>query len=180
MKPIVLLLASLLSISGDVASKPVDNRTYIQSGPDGVFYARCTPKEATGTAGVTEIFKVGKERDEVVSHYDWYTPAGVILGWSPIAGKVGVMAWHDEAPAAGEKKVELSFYLGGSLLKSWTTADLVKLGAETMISHRGEQAVARILDCEQIPGTNQYVFHVLLGGNKTISFDILTGDVFHQ
>jgi hypothetical protein len=153
-------------------------RPYVQSGPDGVFYARCLPRDATGSAGSTSIYKVHAEKDELVDRYDWFTQRGVVLGWSPIAGKVAVMALLEDSPTTPDKQVELSFYLGGAHLKSWTTAELEKLGAEVSFSHRGGQrAVFQVLGCEQIPRTNQYVFTIQLARDKKVAFDILTGDL---
>jgi hypothetical protein len=178
--PLALLSAHFFAAKAG-AFKDAGNRPYVQSGADGVFYARCIPQDATGSAGSTDIFKVQKERDELVDHYDWFTRHGVVLGWSPIAGKVAVMAIHRDAPASPDKQVEFGFYLGGTLLKSWTTAELNKLGAEVSPSHYGgERAVFQVLGCEQIPGTNEYVFTIQLGKDKKLSFDILTGGLLHK
>ena len=56
----------------------------MQSGPDGVFYARCIPAESQGAKGTTTIYRVKADADEVVDRYDWYGPTTVVLGWSPI------------------------------------------------------------------------------------------------
>jgi hypothetical protein len=180
----ILLLALLFAgsfIPTAVAFKDAGNCPYVQSGPGGVFYARCIPQDATGSAGSTDIYKVQKERDELIDHYNWFTKHRVVLGWSPIAGKVAVMAVHKDAPTSPAKQVEIGFYLGGTLLKSWTTAELKKLGAEVSPSeYGGERALFQVLDCEQIPGTNKYVFTIQLGKDKKVSFDILTGDLFYK
>ena len=179
-----LMLAALcaLSFARDAAAfKDAGNRPYVQSGPDGVFYARCIPQETTGSAGFTDIYKVQKDQDQLVDHYNWFTKHGVVLGWSPIAGKVAIMAIRKDAPAPPDQQIEFSFYLGGKLLKSWTTADLNRFGAEVSPSfYGGERAVFQILGCEQIPRTNEYVFAIQLGKDKKVSFDILTSDLRHQ
>lgn len=157
------------------------NYPYVQSGPGGVFYARCIPNEATGSAGFTDIYRVQKERDELVDHYDWYCKRSVVLGWSPIAGKVGVMAIGKDEPTSPEKQVELSFYLGSKFLKSWTTAELKRLGAEVSPNPYGaKRAVFQVVGCEQIPNTNEYVFILQFGKDKKVSFDILTGDQYRK
>ena len=81
---------------GSPNKKNASNRTYVQSGPDGVVYARCVPDSDNGSKGVTEVYRARKEGDALVDRYDWYTSKGVVLGWSPIAGKVAILAMHDE------------------------------------------------------------------------------------
>lgn len=110
-----------LAMLHEAVAKDAPNRPYVQSGPGGVFYARCLPAAATGTSGFTEIYKVQTDRDELVNRYDWYNKHGVVLGWSPIAGKVAVMAIRPQPSDSMDKQVELGFYLGGKLLKFWTT-----------------------------------------------------------
>ena len=181
---VILTLAALsvFSFSRNAAAfKDAGNCPYVQSGPDGVFYARCIPHETTGSAGFTDIYKVQKDHDQLVDHYDWFTKHGVVLGWSPIAGKVAVMAIRKDAPVPPDRQIEFSFYLGGKLLKSWTTADLNRLGAKVSPSfYGGERAVFYVLGCEQIPQTNEYVFAIQVGKDKKVSFDILTGDIRNQ
>lgn len=156
-------------------------RPYVQSGPDGVFYARCVPQGTNCSAGSTDIYLVKSDGDKLVDHYDWFTTGQIVLGWSPIAGKVGVMASRSGSPTSFDKQVELSFYLGGKFLKSWTTADLQRLGAEVDYWYgSAKRAVFQIIGCEQIPLTNEYVFTIQLAKDKKLSFDILTGDLYRK
>ena len=160
-------------------AKEAPNRPYVQFGPGGVFYARCIPAAATGTSGSTEVYKVQTDRDERVDRYDWYTKHGVVLGWSPVAGKVAVLAIRPQPSNSADKQVELSFYLGGKLLKSWTTAQLQSLGADDVVEKPGERhAMIQVLGCEQIPGSNESVFIIQIANAKKLSFDILTGDLY--
>lgn len=170
----VVTLGSLLLAAWPTwASKAVSNQPYVQSGPSGVFYARCIPAEAAGTKGSTKIYRVRKEQDEVVDNYDWFVMNGVVLAWSPIAGKVAVMALGGEPKAVPDKHAELSFYLGGKLLNTYTTNDLKAWGAN--VWPRGDhRARFKVLGQEQIPGTNEYVFSIEIEGKK-FDFDILTG-----
>lgn len=96
----------------------------------GAFYARCIPSGQFDSAGFTEAFRAGKEKDERVARYDWYSRHGLVLGWSPIAGEIAMMAKRFKPADAPEEQVELSFYLGEKHLKSWTTAELQALGAK--------------------------------------------------
>ncbi len=183
MKTRVVIIIGLAALAGLRAAfaKEAADRPYVQSGPEGIFYARCIPHDTTGFAGFTDIYRVQKEHDELVDHYDWFTKRGVVLGWSPIVGKVAVLAIHNDAPTSLDKQIEISFHLGGKFLKSWTTTDLKRLGAELGVSRPGgKRAVFQIVGYEQIPSTNEYVFTLQFGKDKKVSFDILTGDQYHK
>ena len=168
---------AILITASSAASKSAGNRAYVQSGPDGVFYARCVPADATGDQGVTTIYRVEAKKDVEVDRYDWFSRQGLVLGWSPIAGQVAVLRKGAPKSEDPEKQVEFSFYLGGKLLKAWTTQELVDLGARVG-AHKlnfEKRAYLQYLGCEQIPGSNHYVFEVKLLPDKVLRFDILTG-----
>ncbi len=175
------LVITLLVVAGYASvAKESGNRAYVQSGPDGVFYARCIPDTDKGAAGITEVYRVRKQGDQLVDRYDWYTGHGVVLGWSPIAGKVALLAIRRDQATEPDKQVEINIYLGGSLLKSWTTSELQRVGAKVSKSaYGGERADFEVVGCEQIPGTNQYVW-VLRLGDKKVSLDILTGKEYRR
>lgn len=133
------ILAVLVPLAA-FASKRAGNRPYVQ-GMDGpsVFYARCIPDGPMGNKGTTTIMRVEAAHDVEVDQYPWYSPRGVVLGWSPLKGKVAVMAFPDPSPDQ-EDRVEFSFYLAGTLLASYTTSDLQKLGVDAGPSHEGGKA----------------------------------------
>ena len=184
--PLTLLNLVLSVASGSSAAKLAVNRPYVESMKGGVFYARCIPSGKFDSAGFTDVYRVGLEKDERVAHYDWYSRDGLVLGWSPIAGEVAVMARRGEAAEAPDKQIELSFYLGGKLLRSWSTADLQKLGVTVGRAIEAEPMTRRaefqLGGCEQIDNSNEYVFRVQFTGGKKVSFDILTGELYrpHQ
>jgi len=171
------LLFVVLGPGISVASKPVPNRAYVQSGPDGVFYARCIPEENTGTKGTTNIFRVAIDEDVLVDSYDWYSPRTVLLGWSPIAGKVAVMSMQEER-VPNDDSVQFSFHLGGQLLRAYTTEDLRGLGIKIPKIAKRPYFAYRAIGCEQVPGeANVYVFSIKGSNNKKYSFDITTGEL---
>jgi hypothetical protein len=172
MTKFVLAAAVLAAVTAQaLAEKKVPARPYVQSGPDGVFFARCVPDEKAGPAG-TKVYKVGRENDELLDSYDWHAPE-VTLGWSPTAGKVAVMA-RGGKQAAGAEPVKLSFHLGGKHLVSYTTEELGKLGVEVAKRQDPGGPVFRVVGCEQLPGTNDYDF-VIESKGKRLAFDITTG-----
>lgn len=169
-----LMTAILLIVAtcGYATAKSAGNRPYVaafdeQSG----FYARCIPAKNTGSAGTTQIMCLRPEGDELITTYTWYNRNGIVMGWSPKAGKVAVMRVRQDEGLAVEKQIEFSFYLGEQLLRSYTTADLVKLGAtverdanaiEGGLGSSSKRAVYRVEGCKQAWNTNDYYFSVRL------------------
>lgn len=176
MKRYLLILVSfLLATQASFAFSRAANGPYVQSmdGPS-VFYARCIPDENEGNKGTTTIYRVRKEADEKIDTYNWYSPEGLVMGWSPIAGKVAVMSLREKAPTR-EKQIEFSFYLGGKLLHSYTTKDLENMGIKIGPSWEGERARIKVLGCIQVPNTNDYDFVIETSDGKKLAFNILTG-----
>jgi hypothetical protein len=180
--PRTLTLAALfvvLACSNTALSKRAGNRPYVISGPDGAFYARGIPTGDDGIGGRTEVYEVGAERDTLLDTYDFYAPERVVLGWSPITGKVAMMAaLNDSIPAKDwAAREELRFCLGGKVIKSYTAAELIALGAKEVVSRPGGVHPSfRLVGCEQVPGTNDYDFILDLDGGRQVRLDILTGE----
>lgn len=180
---VALLSVLLLTVTASVwASKPVANFSYVHSGLGGRFYVRCIPDDQEGEKGSTVLYRVNKDKDEIVDRYDWYSPKGAILGWSPIAGKVAIMRKGGQDSPDHKKQVEFSFYIGGKFLKIYTTHDLMTMGAKVSFKRfeGSKRADIEFLGCRQIPRTNEYVFPVKISDNKIIEFDILTGELYKK
>jgi hypothetical protein len=187
------MCATILGSALLALGKDGGNGAYVVGFPGGAsIYARCVPEEVKGSKGVTQVLRVRKEGDEILASYDWYNRQ-IFLGWSPTAGKVAVLRVAQDAGLAPDKQIELSFYLGNDLVKSYTTADLVKLGArldyDGIAAERGITAVdgppkrAQYLveSCEQVWNTNDYYFRVKVNPSdvtpRILKFDIVTGKV---
>lgn len=177
----------LLALQKGGTAKRAGNFAYVESGLDGRFYAKSVPDERDGTKGITKVYKVRKDADELIDSYDWYAPRefqdGIVMGWSPIVGKVAVMRVHNEVVEVADGRIELSFYLGGKFLKSYTVKDLVALGVkQEPLEKRGKDESRQRLDykvlgCEQVPNTNAYRFSIMVPDGKKVMFDIVTGQV---
>ncbi|RYG63077.1 hypothetical protein EON80_21910 [bacterium] len=186
MQRLFISLALLLGLLGSAsAGGRANNAPYVQSLSGwGVYYARCIPAEAEGIKGTTTIYAVGKENDEKIDSYNWYSPNGVVLAWSPSAGKIAVVSMR-EGLASTDEGIELSFYLGGQLLRSYTAKELKALGVETLFTSNGRRMDARVVEVEQRPaGTNDYAFVVEINNEfpdkhqgRKLYFDIVTGEL---
>jgi hypothetical protein len=178
----VLLIAATCGTAG---AKSAANSPYVVAFEEqSPFYARCIPDKSRGSEGTTQILCLQPKGDEVIATYAWYNRNGIVMGWSPKAGKVAVMRVRQEEGVAVEKQIEFSFYLGDQCLASYTTADLVKLGAkveldagaiEAGLDASSKRAVYRVAGCKQVWNTNDYYFSVRLDETQALSFDILTG-----
>ncbi len=180
----IALLTILLTgvVCSAWASKAAVNRAYVQSDLDGQFYVRCVPDSSEGESGSTVLYRVRRDGDEIVDRYDWYSRDGVVLGWSPIVGKVALMRKGGQSSPDRNKQHEFSFYLGGEHLKTYTTEDMVNMGANVPSKKgaRGKRAEIEFSGCHQVPGSNEYVFMVTVNGSETIQFDILTGEPYKR
>jgi hypothetical protein len=172
------LLSGIVGLPGGVfAARAMANIAYVVAGPDGVFYARCIPDSDTGDAGTTTVYRVRKTGDEAIDRYPWFNPGRLLLAWSPIAGQVALMRLDRELePSSAGPRAAFGFYLGGRLLKTWTTREQLALGAEFGPTYEvpSGRAGYKVLGARQQGLTNDYVFVIRIGETEH-AFDILTG-----
>ncbi|MBA4386807.1 MAG: hypothetical protein C0404_02430 [Verrucomicrobia bacterium] len=181
---VILLIAATCN---HATAKSAGNQPYVATFEEqNGFYAKCIPAGNTGSEGTTQVMCLRPEGDELVTKYSWYNRYGLVMGWSPKEGKVAVMRMRQDEGLAAEKQIEFSFYLGDRLLRSYTTADLVKLGAkverdmnaiESGLDASSKRAVYHVEGCKQVSNTNDYYFRVRLDETHALSFDILTGEL---
>lgn len=168
----------ILGVLPGFAMKRAGNFPFVLSALDGRFYARCIPAKDEGGTGSTKIYRVESAKDVVIDSYDFYPPHGIWLGWSPKAGKVAVLNRLIEHNVDPKKQIELTCFLGGKKLASYTTEELWKMGAQKKLDMVGGNcAEISISGCEQIPGTNDYDFVIRTGLNTYLRIDILTGKI---
>jgi hypothetical protein len=187
---LVVVAFMMVATCVHAAAKSDINRPYVAI-MDGLsrFYARCIPdlkNNKMGSEGITQILRIQAEGDQVIATYAWYNRHGLVMGWSPIAGKVAVMRLRQEQGLATEKQIEFSFYLGDQFLRSYTTADIIKLGGklerdewafEDGLGASSKRAAYHVEGCKQVWNTNDYYFSIRLSESQTLSFNILTGKV---
>jgi hypothetical protein len=182
---LTMVCVMTVAVCGNAAAMSAENFPYVAAFAEySPFYARCIPYKAYGNEGSTQILWVRPEGDEVVATFPWYNRYGIVMGWSPKAGKVAVMRVRQDEGLASDKQIEFSFYLGEQLLRSYTTDDLAKLGAkverddnaiERGLGLDSKRAAYHVEGCEQAWNTNDYYFSIRLDETQTVSFDIITG-----
>jgi hypothetical protein len=179
----LLVLFVVATVFGAAWAKSAGNRVYVVAFEgQSPFYARCIPDESKGSKGTSQIMRARREGDEVITTHAWYNRNGLVLGRSPKVGKVAVMRVKQDEGLPKGKQIEFSFYLGDQFLRSYTTADLVKLGAklerDANARERGlnsKRAAYHVEGCKQAWNTNDYYFSVRLNESHTLNFNILTG-----
>jgi hypothetical protein len=89
------------------------------------------------------------------------------------------MAERQTSSEDAEQQEELGLYLGGKLVKKYTTAQLLKLGAilHTPGYSKVKRAHFQVLGCIQVPGTNDYYFAVQINKTQILKFDIVSGEL---
>ncbi|NQU09265.1 hypothetical protein HQ590_00620, partial [bacterium] len=115
-----LLSAMLLMVAtcDHAAAMRASNRPYVGAFDEqSPFYAKCIPDKSRGSEGTTQILRLRPEGDQVIATYAWYNRKGIVMGWSPKAGKVAVMRVRQDEGFAVEKQIEFRFYLGDQFLR---------------------------------------------------------------
>lgn len=171
---LVLLLAALITAEAN-ACKRSANRANVTAIDGGVFYARSLPAASVGSEGKTDIYFVDVNGDKVVDSYNWFNSNQLVLAWSPIVGEVAVLKYDPENEDAA-----LAFYIGGVFLKSYSHAELMKLGVRSINKYCGVHLGLKILGQEQMPNTNDYVFKIEFESSGIKMFDITTGNLFSK
>ena len=107
MKPfLTVACAMMVAVCGNAGAKSTGNLPYAASFAEhSPFYARRIPNKADGEEGSTQILRVRPEGDEVVATFPWYNRNGIVMGWSPKAGKVAVMRTRQNEGLAPGKRI---------------------------------------------------------------------------
>lgn len=158
----------------------------------GRYYARCIP-EAIDKLGTTTIYQVESEGDKVIDRYHWFErfryPGQLFIqqvGYDPNRATpiIAILRMHNDRNAESrEKQVELSLYLQGKCIESFTTKQLQDLGADvkTYTGERiadGDYAVYKFngFDASNMKDHIYGCFSITIG-DKIFLIDIAKGDV---
>jgi hypothetical protein len=168
------------------------NLPTVQSAFGGSYYVRSIPDGDAGATGKTQVFKVKKERDELLDEYPLYMRGTLYLGWSPLKAKwclihVEPAQILNDIYGNSGKVTHLVFYMGGKEIVSYSDADLQQYGLMKNVATLQDGAPGQFIiqGVEQIPLTNNYVFTIeKLAQNKKgtekLLFDITTGKLFES
>lgn len=185
---LVIMACALLPHAASSQARVAENFPTVHSALYGMIYVRSVPTENSGTKGTTQVFRVRSSGDELLDEYPVYMRGELYLGWSPIAGKYGLVhvqpaiLTSDIDRANAGRITRLAFYIGGKELFSYSTEDLRQLGLERRVVHLQNNLNGSFMvhGIEQVPNTNNYVFVLEKTVNNSsrterILLDITTG-----
>jgi len=170
MKTLPLLLMVLgigLLTTGFKMAGAGENLPTVQSAFDGGYYVRTVPNADFGNEGITQVFRVKSDGDELLDEYPIYMRGTLYLGWSPIAGKYCLVHVESERVTSNDdysklgKVSQLAFYMGGKKLLAYSGKDLAKMGlnqkVQTLVNRQRGQFM--IHGIRQIPLTRSHLIN---------------------
>jgi hypothetical protein len=174
--PTALLLTGLsVPVAAD---QEAANRVYVTAGQYGQFYAKSIPDEAYGLKGQTKVYRVGKDRDTLLTTYPWYSPEVFLagIGGSRDVYVVQMGPWH-RGQEAGTGDPAIAFYKDGRLLRNYSTLEIA--GDKDHVS----RSVSHYTVFSELPGFrrpfgNQIVFDAKTHDGTVLSFDAETGALY--
>ena len=127
------------------AASPADadsllpNRPGSYSGPSGHCFAETIPKESYGTDGVTRVYRVGGEGDELTDTYPWFSHRLDLRCDFSRNGESGALLVRFGPLASGgeasDEDIAFTFYFRGVALSRISTLDIAgdPDGADDMV-----------------------------------------------
>ncbi len=179
LKVALVFVTSLLLFLGlyvvTYADQEAGNRTYVTASEYGQFYAKSIPHETYGLRGVTKVYQVGEKEDTLIQTYPWYSPRIFLEGFTgaQTVYVVQLGPWHRGHKASDEHHA-IAFYKNDTLLKKYSTLDIVGSAENVSFSVSHYTVLAKILGFRR-PFGNQLVFDVVGHKGKLFSFDTETG-----
>ncbi len=172
--------ALALAVSILYADQPAPNIPYVKSGTWGRCYVKAIPAEYYGEKGITKLYLVKKDADELIHTYPWFSQSVYLQGnmVGPDGSGISVVRmgpWHDKiGPAPGDMALE--FYFGPRLLKRYSTQDIAGKGSDYQRT-RGHYSVIKEVKGYRWIDSNSYAFDIVTFGGRTISIDPATGKI---
>jgi hypothetical protein len=176
----VLLLAA--AGAGPVAADDeARNVSHVRSGTYGRCYAKSVPEEPWGQRGVTRLYRVERDADELIATFPWFSQelrlqCNLSGPGGPGASLVRFGPWA-RGRAARAEDLALAFYFGGAPLARYSTLDLAGRPDNVWASVSHYRVIAEIIGYRPLgpdaPGT--YAFDLETVDGRRLSFDPATG-----
>ncbi len=154
------------------------NEPRLFSDSSGRFYARSVPSANSGSAGKTEVYRVGRDEDTLEFSFGWFSWR-VWLQRVRVGGGYGIsvirLGGHPSQLPGGDGAV-LSFYLDDQLLAEYSLIDIALVPENVMSSVSSKSAINQVLGYRRVRG-QEYVFELCTHDARVMSFDAQTGDL---
>ena len=149
----------------------------VVSGQDGTCYVKSVPFHISGTSGITRVYRVDAEEDELKGTYDWYSFG--IYPWCYSQGSsvaiVRVDSWSLGREAQREHSA-ISFFVDGELLKQYPTLDIA-IEPENVVASVSHYRVFRQVEGVVKDGSGRVYFSVITIDGREMRFEIGTGNI---
>jgi hypothetical protein len=171
-----LVFRSVLSIEADT---PAPARPSVSYSNDESIRVESSPRDKWGTRGKTRVYQRGRWNDKVLHTYKWYawrilvekTPSGVAL--------VRFGPWPG-GTYASEEAHAFSFYLGGKLLKSYSTLEIAGSPSNVLPSTSHHIAFRNSTSIRFNANTSRYEFKTETLDGQLLTFNVETGQLISR
>lgn len=168
----VLFLA--LGAAAMADSEAPNEPAVVRSSEYGQTYARSVPDEHYGQKGMTRVFRVGRDSDELLCEYDWHA-AEIYLGGPGEETLVRFGPWQCGRQPQGDH-LAIGIYRDGKTIREYSTLDMQKLGSGYSPSQSHYVVFQRRIGFLWTGG-DSCVYEVEGVSGKVFTFDLDTGDV---
>ncbi len=155
------------------------NDPYVKAGPYGQCYAKAVPDEQLGEDGVTRLYEVSAEEDELLATYDWfsqqiYLNCHVMRNGAPGVSVVRFGHWPS-GHEANENDLALALYFNGEHLASYSTLDIAGTpdNVDASVSHY--MVFSNVIGFRYTKSGDSQEFVVETSDGRTLAFDTATG-----
>lgn len=156
---------------------------YARASKDGGVYAKCFPDDSSGEQGKTEVYRMGKEGEELLCSFDWF-PGDIYLvdnfrNFGDFYAVVRIGHWS-RGNEPNDQDLAIAFYRGCKEVRRYSTADIVRLGfvdpgnVKKSVSH---YTVFQKIEGFKFLDFDKYEFDVVTEEGRRLSFDVTTGEL---
>jgi hypothetical protein len=175
----VLLLVFAAAIPEAAADTEAVNQPQVTAGPYGECYVKSVPSGDWGQGGVTRLYRVTAQDDELVATYDWYSQQIHVRCHAMRNGVAGVSVvrlgpWARGHEASSED-LALALYFDGEFLASYSNLDIA--GTPDNV----DASVSHYMVFEEVVGfrygeADRYEFSIRASDGRILAFDTATGE----
>ena len=157
------------------------NTPHVRASEYGRCYAKSVPHESYGSEGVTQIFRVGEDKDVLLHVYPWFSQSiHLVCNVSDSKTPVGVSVVRFGPWARGrqarEDHLAVGFYFKGTKVKEYSTLRIAGTPDNVSASVSHYTVIDEVIGFRWLRA-NEYAFDVRTTDGRTLSFDPVTGEV---
>ena len=161
------------------ADQEASNTPYVQASAYGRCYAKSVPEEYYGGKGVTQVFTVGRERDQLVHTFGWfsqslYLACNVSDSTTPVGVSVVRLGPWPRGRVATAAHLAIALYYKGKEVGRYSTLDIAGSPENVSRSVSHHTVIEKVVGFRRLHA-NEYAFDVETVDGRTLSFVPVTG-----